>query len=356
MSVTIKQIAERTGLSIPTVGNVLGRASARYSEVTRRKVFAAVEEMGYRPNSSARAIRQGKIGCAALVLSRNRFQILSHLPAGLLDGVDQELSLHNMHLSVSLLSDEELSSDDFIPKVLREYLADGMLVNYTHEIPERMLELIRAHHTPAVWMNAKLSADCVHPDDRAAAYRATADLIRRGHRRIAFVHLNSPTVYSGKNFEQARPSFHFSVVDRLAGYSAAMKSAGLDPQICFNDRFVADEQVVRVSASLLTEPDRPTAIIAYSENEASPVLFAACKLGLAVPRDLTVLCFAPTDQRIAGILVPAIAVPTAELGRRAVRMLLRKIDSPNDPCECEAVPYEPLGAEAIAAPAATKSK
>ena len=356
MSVTIKQIAERTGLSIPTVGNVLGRASARYSEVTRRKVFAAVEEMGYRPNSSARAIRQGKIGCAALVLSRNRFQILSHLPAGLLDGVDAELSLHNMHLSVSLLSDEELSSDDFIPKVLREYLADGMLVNYTHEIPERMLELIRAHHTPAVWMNAKLSADCVHPDDRGAAHMATSQLVRRGHRRIALVHLNSPEVYPGKTFEEARPSFHYSVVDRFAGYSAAMKGAGLSTQICFDDRFVADEDVVRVCATLLTGPDRPTAIIAYSEYEAAPVLFAASKLGLSVPRDLTVLCFAPTDQRIAGILVPAIAVPTAEIGRRAVRMLLRKIDSPNDSCDREGVPYEALNADSIAAPAAMKAK
>jgi prepilin-type N-terminal cleavage/methylation domain-containing protein/prepilin-type processing-associated H-X9-DG protein len=60
MSATIKQIAERTGLSIPTLGNVLGRASARYGEQTRRKVFAAVEAMDYRPNASARATRQGK--------------------------------------------------------------------------------------------------------------------------------------------------------------------------------------------------------------------------------------------------------------------------------------------------------
>jgi LacI family transcriptional regulator len=183
---------------------------------------------------------------------------------------------------------------------------------------------------------------------------ATAQLIRAGHRRIAFIHLNSPSVFPGKTFEQARPSFHFSVADRLAGYCAAMKKARLSPQIAFNDRFVADEDVVAVCAQVLSGPDRPTAVIAYSEYEVAPVLFAATQLKLSIPNDLTVLGFAPADQRVAGILVPAIKVPTTEIGRRAVRMLLRKIESPNDLCDCEAIAYEPLSSDAIAPPRAMK--
>jgi LacI family transcriptional regulator len=348
MSVTIKQIAERTGLSIPTVGNVLGRASSRYSEVTRRKVFAAVEEMGYRPNSSARAIRQGRIGCAALVLSRSHLQVLSHLPAGLLDGVDEELALHNMHLSVSRLSDEELSSEDFVPKVLREYLADGMIVNYTHEIPARMLELIHAHHTPAVWVNAKLPSDCVFPDDLAGAQMATRELVARGHRRIAMVHLVSPAIYAELTFAQAMPRLHYSVVDRIEGYSRVMREAGLQPRVAYHDRFVADSQVVQACTSILSGRDRPTAVLAYSANEVPAVLFAAAQLKLSVPGDLAVLQFSPGDQWMAGMHIPAIRIPTEQIGRQAVRMLLRKIASPNDLCESEAVPYQPMAGDAIA--------
>src|SRR5215475_10876419 len=164
MSVSLKEIAAHTGLSVPTVGNVLGRSASRYSAETRRKVVEAARELGYRPNSSARAMRQGRFGCAALILNRSRQSTHSYVPPRLLDGLDDELSLHNMHLTVSRLTDEELSSDETIPKVLREHTADGIIVNYTHEIPESMLKLIRDHHAPAVWVNAKLDSDCVYPE------------------------------------------------------------------------------------------------------------------------------------------------------------------------------------------------
>ena len=65
-------------------------------------------------------------------------------------------------------------------------MADGMIVNYTHEIPQAMLDLVHAHHAPAVWINVKLAKDCVFPDDVNAARSVTEELIQLGHRRIAF--------------------------------------------------------------------------------------------------------------------------------------------------------------------------
>jgi LacI family transcriptional regulator len=356
MSVTIKQIAERTGLSIPTVGNVLGRASARYSEATRKKVFAAVEEMGYRPNSSARAIRSGRTGCAAMILSRSRRHVLSHIPAGLLDGVDEELALHNMHLSVARLSDEILTSDDFAPKILREFVADGMIVNYTQEIPTRMMELIRAHHTPAVWVNAKLAADCVYPDDHNAAEMATRTLIELGHRRITIVHLITPRIYPGLTFEQVIPRMHFSVADRIEGYSRAMKEANLRPSIAYQDRFVPDADVVQACLPLVSGPQRATAIISYSEHHTPPIVMAAALQKLSIPHDLMVLQFTGGDEWVAGSHVPAIRVPTEEVGRRAVRMLLRKIEFPTQLYDGESVPYAPLPGNILSGPAPAKRR
>lgn len=346
---SLKEIARVTGLSVPTVGNVLGRSAARYSAETRQRVLEAAREIGYKPNSSARAMRQGRSGCAALVLSRTRQSSHSHIPAGLLDGLDDELSLHNMHLTISRLTDEELTRDDVLPKVLREYLADGMIVNYTHEIPPAMLELIQAHHTPAVWLNAKLAEDCVYPDDYGAARSATAQLIAMGHRRIAFVQFVTPSL-SGYSFEQALPRLHYSAADRREGYLTAMRDAGLAPHIAYHDRFVPEPEHWAACEAILSPADRPTALLLYSDRDVSVVMSAAAALGLSVPRDLSVAAFVPTEPWVAGKFLSVVPIPTAEMGRRVVRMLLQKIKAPDAPCAAQAVPYEPNFRDTVAPP------
>jgi LacI family transcriptional regulator len=345
MSVTIKEIARRTGMSIPTVGNVLGRSAYRYSAKTRARILQTAQELGYKPNSSARAMRQGRFGCAALVLSRSKQQTHSHIPAGLLDGLDDSLAQHDMHLTVARLTDEELSRDDFLPKVLRESMADGMIVNYTHEIPQAMLDLIHAHHAPAVWLNAKLAEDCVYPDDLGAAHSATKRLIELGHRRIAFLHFIAPNVFP-EPFEQAKPKFHYSVADRESGYLSALREAGLKPQFLRNDRYTDDGEQIELCRSLLADENRPTAVLLYSERDLSALMCAAAELRLSVPRDLSVAVFTAGELFAGGKNISTMQVPTTEMGRRAVAMLMQKLDKPNERCVPQAVRY----AEPAAAP------
>jgi len=350
--VSLKEIARVTGLSVPTVGNVLGRSAARYSADTRHKVLEAARRLGYKPNSSARAVRQGRSGCAALILSRSHPDSHSHIPAGLLDGIDDELAQHNMHLTIARLSDDELASDEVLPKVLREYLADGMIVNYTHEILPGMLEVIRAHHTPAVWLNAKLAEDCVYPDDFAAARDATAALIALGHQRIAFVKLIAPWLPQGATVEQTLARMHYSIADRRDGYVAAMRAAGLTPQTAYLDRLIPQSEQLSACHTLLTGEHRPTAVLLYSDLDLSLVLSAAAAVGLSVPRDLSVLVFHPVEPWVAGKQVSAVAVPTAEMGGRAVRMLLQKVKDPDASCPAQPVAYNVRLGETVASPPA----
>jgi DNA-binding LacI/PurR family transcriptional regulator len=339
MSVTIKEIARRTGLSIPTVGNVLGRAASRYSAETRQRVLKAAADLGYKPNASARAMRQGRFGCASLVLSRSKQQTHSHIPNRLLDGLEDELAQHDMHLTVSRLTDEELITNDFVPKVLRQHMADGMIVNYTHEIPPAMLELIRAHHTPAVWLNAKLDADCVYPDDYGAAKSATEHLIKFGHKRIALVHMIAPFPWY-PNFQASWRVRHYSVSDRAAGYTDAVADAGLPPRIFWHDRLVGELEQFEACRALLSTPDRPTAMLLYSEAEVGAVVCAAKVLGLKIPQDLSILAFMPLAMTLAGERITNVAIPTEEQGRRAIRMLLEKLTSPEKICSAQALPYD----------------
>jgi LacI family transcriptional regulator len=249
-----------------------------------------------------------------------------------------------MHLTVTRLSDEELTDRDVLPKVLREHMADGMIVNYTHEIPPNMLELLRTHRTPAVWINNKLDADCVYPDDFAAAAQATEKLLAIGHRRICFVHLLSDASPA------ALRSHHYSVADRIAGYGSAMRSAGLTPRVFDHERALSPNEQLGACRAMLTTNSRPTALLLYSDHDLSTLMYAAAYEGLDVPRDLSVLVFYPTEPWVCGRQVSNIALPSAEIGRRAARMLLRKIKTPEKSCQPEAVRYDAHLGQTVAPP------
>ena len=104
--------------------------------------------------------------------------------------------------------------------------------------------------------------------------------------------------------------------------------------------------------ALLNAADRPTAVLVYSENDVSVLMTVAAELRLAVPRDLSVLVFSPMELWVAGRTVSSVAVPTLEIGRRAVRMFLRKAKSPEETCPPEAVPYEAVLRNSVAPPVA----
>jgi DNA-binding LacI/PurR family transcriptional regulator len=91
-------------------------------------------------------------------------------------------------------------------------------------------------------------------------------------------------------------------------------------------------------------------VVLYSENELPSLLCAAAELRLSIPRDLSVLEFFPVEPAVAGLRVSVVPIPTGEMGRRAVAMLLRKIKDPNEPCAAEAVPYRAAMTDTVAPP------
>ena len=316
--VTMNDIARKVGVSRAAVSRVLNprqttRASIRVSEDTRRRVLAAAEEMRYRPNTSAIAVRTGRFGCAALLLSTVANQ--STLPRGLLDGIHDALAERNLHLVLARVPDERLTDDAAVPKFLREWMADGLIINYTHNFPAQLRELIRRHRLPFVWTNAKLDADCVHPDDLGAAQAATERLLRLGHRRIAYVSYTE--------------SAHYSAIDREAGCAQAMRAAGLTLRAIRKVPLATSERIA-CSAQWLAGPDRPTAAVTYGVKEALPIAAAARSLGLRTPRDLSLVTFdtEPAEDPATGLVFTTCVLPEYGMGQAAVEMLLEKIEDP----------------------------
>ncbi len=302
---TQHHLAAHLGVAQKTVSRVFTDPHL-VSEAVRSKVLRAARELGYRPNTGARAMRTGRFESVVLVQSTER--TASPMPERLIIGIDEELSQANISLVLARLPDDRLTSEDFVPKIARELLADGMLVNYDTNIPERLVDLIEQHQLPAVWINSRRADASVRPDDMRAGDEATAALIERGHRRILYVDF----------FVDHWRWVHYSRKDRRAGYRVAMSRAGLSHLEATPDEPLAEAAAF---ARAMLKLHQPTAVVAYGDNEASHVIVAALRAGLDVPRELSVVTFA-AEPYICGMKVATWVVPQVEMGRIAARRLL----------------------------------
>jgi len=292
--VTAVDIAQRLGLAPTTVSHVLaGRAGrVRIKAETQERVLQTAREMGYRTNASARAMRTGNFGCAAFI------QPLRHmfLDPALLVGLSRGLEEVNMQLSVAHVADDVFGDDEYLPKIVRELAADGLFINAAFDFPQGFLDAIATHRIPTVWINQRREADCVFP--------------------VAFA--------------VANPSDpHYSVAERRGGYEAAMRDAGLAPRTFSLQSPLPGDHRLEGAANMLLGPDRPTAVLAYEINTALPILVAAARCGLEVPRDLSLVTFHGKIEFYSGADVTTLVAGWEQIGREAVRALRRKIAEPD---------------------------
>lgn len=329
-----------------TSGSAASAEVSASDEIAEAPPWASSEGRDARLRASARR-SIGRAAYVGLVLSHARQHTHSHLPAPFLDGLNDQLALHDLQLCVSRLTDHDLTSGQLLGEALREHTCAGLLVNYTHDLSPALLQRVQAQCGPVVWVNSKLEANCVYPDDEGAARAVTDHLLALGHRRIAMVHLIARLGWSG-TFEGLRPRMHYSAVDRSAGYAAALEAVGLSPWVLAQYRFIEEAEHVQACRTLLTGQDRPTAVLAYSERELHAVIRAARQLGLEIPRDLTVVAFAPTATPVLGYRPTIAAVPAEQVARRAVRMLLRRMKAPAAPCGAESISYDLAEGQTVA--------
>ncbi len=310
------EIARQLGLSQRAVSFALN-GKAGVSQKTRQRVLRKAAEMGYRPNALARSIRQGRFGQVALLNSTIR--AVSYQPPQLLSAVHDALAAHDLYLLYTQLPDADLASETFVPGILRELRVDGLLINYRHNIPARMVELIDSHRLPAIWLGATRAHDCVYPDDEGAAAEQVNRLIALGHRKIAFVDLSG----SMELAPDARPA----TVQRRRGYEQAMRAAGLQPRlICHGGR---PEQWAEHMIAIMREDDRPTALISCEARQVGFLWSALVEdLGLRLGRDVSLVSFGPQPILVGRHWIDTLLTPHAQVGREAVEMLMEKLRAP----------------------------
>lgn len=302
--ITQHDIADKLGIGQKTVSRAFTNPEL-VSDELRTRVLQTARELGYRPNTGARAMRTGRFESVVLVQSTER--MASPMPEALLVGIDEVLAAVDVSLVLARLPDDQLVSDVFVPKVARELLADGLIINYDTNLPHRLIELIADHQLPAVWINSRQGETSVRPDDLQAGEDATQCLINHGHTRILYVDF----------FLEHHSWIHYSRKDRLAGYRTAMARAGLKQLEALPD-FPVDPSAY---AKQTIERFKPTAVIGYGEYETSACMLAALRAGLDIPRDLSLVTFSALPQFI-GMEIATWIVPQLDIGRTVAQQVL----------------------------------
>lgn len=308
---TLRDVAERAQVSPMSASRAL-RGESGVSELTKTRVLAAAEELGYRRNEAARTLRLGRAGgLIGLVVTNLANPFYSQLALG----VEAALAEQGMRVMLGN-SGEEIERErqvvhDFVSRRL-----DGLIVvPATHDHSHLGADQLRG--MPVVLAASppvKVDVDAVLLDDFGGTWEATRRLIEAGHRRIAFLGL---------------PAAAWTGSERYRGYCAAHEEAGLwvDPRISSHrQRDVGAAQ--QATEQLLDLPEPPTAIFAANNRNT----LGAYRAIRAHRADVQLAGF--DDFEVADLLgmpITVVAYDPRELGRQAARLLYERISGTGRP-------------------------
>lgn len=287
MATTIRDVAERAGVSKATVSYVLnGReASMRIPAETKRRILEAVRELGYHPNALARGLAHKRTDTIAIVMQYPAvFQGWSGFTIEMMRGAtDAAITLGYdilLHTKQPEANQEHLLAQEVA--TLTDGRVDGALL--LRDVDDPLADALDRRGFPTVLMFTSGSrpdqwfVDC---DNVQGAILATEHLLALGHRRI--VHLAGP-LRSGPGR------------DRRLGYQQAMERAGLEAPPDWIVELAYSSADFRPAVRLFErgEDERPTAAFAWSDDVAIEMMRVLRELGLRVPEDVAVIGYDST--------------------------------------------------------------
>lgn len=310
VGVRLSDVAQRAGCSAATVSRVLNAPDTVNADA-RRRVEAAVRELGYTRNGAARALRSRRSHIVGVVLPTVRQPIYAELVGALQD----RLAAQGYALIVTTSGhsrERELAQ----VRVLAERGVDGLvLVGHAHL--DALYDLLDALEVPAVSVYSYRHGSprpMVGFDDEAAVERVVAHLHGLGHRAFA--------VLSGAVDESDR------ALGRVRGMVRALERRGLDlPPHRRREEEISFRGGRRGLAALLDAGEPPTAVVCANDVLAMGALLECAARDVSVPGALSVTGF--DDLPGAAQFIPAlttVAIPSEEMGWRAADYLLARVD------------------------------
>lgn len=308
---TQADVARLAAVSQPVVSYVLrGDASIPVAAETRRRVIAAIDELGYVPDRAARSLRTRRTLTIAAIIP----DITNPFYPAFVRGIQDAADVAGYDLLVTN-TDGDAEKEGRVLRLLHGGRVDGVVAVFFHltahdlrPLLERQVAIVRLEAGPKA--NGPLPLDNLYVDNAAAARDAVVYLIEHGHRRIGLI---------GGRDGPRHP--------RYLGYRRALTEHGL----------VADRRLIRETdfrqgggydamREMLALPSPPSAVFAVNDLLAVGALLAARDAGTRVPTDVAVVGF--DDIPLASLVTPAlttVAQYPERLGARAAALLFERL-------------------------------
>lgn len=313
--VTLQTIADKVGVSRMTVSNAFSRPDQLSADL-RRTILDAAAELGYvGPDPSARALARGTTGAIGLLLTAWVGDALRDpIAASFFGAIAEELSPTGY--AVALLPGE---------KAARDIPLDGALV-YACGGESAALDWLVRRKLPLVFVDLEplTGYPSILLDERAGSRLAAEHVVALGHRRVGFFtwgHQQRGALADGRD-----AGSDFVARNRVAGAVEVLDAAGIVPS-AYEIADNTPEYVNAGARALIASPDRPTAVLCFSDLMATALLDAAAEAGLRVPEDLSVVGW--DDSPLATRTRPALTTLRQDLtvkGSTAARTLLAAIE------------------------------
>ena len=340
---TIKDIAEKAGVSTATVSHVIN-GTKKLSPATTDKVMQAIQEMGYIPNSLASSLRSRHSLSIGVLVEDSRGLPVPEIVSGIAETLSQNgyrMLLYDLHLLEKLYNRYEQigSYRENINVGINLLLAanvDGIIYVGMHD--RHLGDMFSTLKKPLVfaYSHGNSQESFVTYSNMESARNITKYLVGLGHRKIAVI-CGHPHSYP--------------TMKRLSGFQIACQEAGLSiPEEYIRYGNWEYESGIRETQALLKLPDPPTAIFAMNDLMAAGCIHALSAASLQVPEDMSLVGF--DNREISRYLLPpltTIALPTTEIGTEAATHILRQIKDPNLPNIYKVIPCKIIERESARA-------
>jgi DNA-binding LacI/PurR family transcriptional regulator len=313
---TIYDVAKHAGVSITTVSRILNDSDKVNSE-TQKRVLNSIDALGFVPKAEARARamqQYGRIGVITPFLTAPSFIQRLRGIAGALSPTNFELVIYTVDSTERFqryLSNLPLTGNLDGLVILSLPVSDGEAYRLIeHRLPTVLIE----------YPHPRLN--CVEIDDVAGGHLAATYLLRKGHRRIAFLG------------DTDLPEYAIHPVSlRLKGFRQALKESGIDlPDELLCLAPYTQEQTWHAAIELLNTSKPPTAVFAATDFQALIMIKVAYHLGVKIPEELAVIGFDDLDMAEYADLT-TVRQYLDESGRLAVEILLAHIEDNSRPVQ-----------------------
>ncbi|KAA3656328.1 MAG: LacI family transcriptional regulator [Chloroflexi bacterium] len=303
----IHDVAKRAGVAPITVSRVVNN-SGYVGKETRKRVEAAIKELGYVPNALARGLRSNRTNTLALVIS----DITNPFFTMLARGVEDAASAAG-YTVIFCNTDESETKEEKYTRILVEKQVDGVLLIPASSSPDSV-DFFQSRQVQVVLLDRgipNVKTDLVRCDSEGGAYRLTKRLIELGHKHISII-----TGPQGLSISE----------DRVAGYRQALSEATLANNECIYYGPLTQASGYGLATQAIAQTPAPTALFGANNFISIGILKALRDAKMRVPQDISVVGFddLPTALVVEPFLT-VVAQPAYEMGRKATELLLSRL-------------------------------